>query len=77
MDAQLQLTGNWWQFSPSVFTRSQATRGTAKAQEGMFFMCPICEADTFKPHGFKLICSGCSREWPIREGIFDFRVDAD
>lgn len=77
MDAWLQLTGDLWQLSPSVFTRSKASTGTSKAQAGTFFKCPVCGAETFKPHGFKLICVTCSREWPIREGIFDFRVDAD
>jgi len=76
MDAWLQPTGNWFQLSPSVFTRSQAIGETSKAEAGTFFKCPACEAETMKPHGARLICLGCSREWPIRDGIFDFRLDA-
>jgi ubiquinone/menaquinone biosynthesis C-methylase UbiE/uncharacterized protein YbaR (Trm112 family) len=76
MDGWLQPTGNWLQLSPSVFTRSQAVGDTPKAPAGAFFKCPACESNNIKPHGFKLICVECTREWPIRDGIFDFRVDA-
>jgi ubiquinone/menaquinone biosynthesis C-methylase UbiE len=77
LDAILQPTGNWCQLSPSVFTRSRAIGDTRKASDGMFFKCPICEGNVLKPHIASLICQGCSREWPIREGIFDFRIMAD
>ena len=75
LDAMLQPSGKWYQFSPSVFTRSCATGEGQKAANGLFFKCPNCGADTFNPHIAKLICQGCSRIWPIREGIFDFRSD--
>jgi uncharacterized protein YbaR (Trm112 family) len=75
LEAWLQPTGNWCQLSPSVFTRSQAVGDTPKAQAGTFFKCPICESYNLKPHGSRLICPDCSREWPIQDGIFDFRVD--
>jgi ubiquinone/menaquinone biosynthesis C-methylase UbiE len=75
MEALLQPTGRWCQFSPSVFTRSQAVGETPKVQAGTFFKCPVCESKNLEPYGAMLICTGCSREWPIREGIFDFRID--
>jgi ubiquinone/menaquinone biosynthesis C-methylase UbiE len=77
MDSLLQPTGNWWQFSPSVFIRSHKIGGNYKAVADTFFKCPVCETDNLKPHGARLICQGCSREWPIRDGIFDFRVDVN
>jgi ubiquinone/menaquinone biosynthesis C-methylase UbiE len=76
MEAWLQPTGNFCQLSPSVFTRSQAVGVTPKAQPETFFKCPVCKAINIKPHGSRLICGECSREWPIRDGIFDFRIDA-
>ena len=76
LDARLQPTGNWCQLSPSVFTRSQAAGETGKAQAGKFFKCPVCHADNLLPHGSKLICEDCARQWPIRNGIFDFRMEA-
>lgn len=75
LDALLQPTGNLCQLSPSVFTRSHAVGGGQIASNGMFFKCPVCETDFLKPHRAALICQGCAREWPIRDGIFDFRVD--
>ncbi|OGO12692.1 MAG: hypothetical protein A2030_02565 [Chloroflexi bacterium RBG_19FT_COMBO_50_10] len=77
LETWLQPTGNWCQLSPSVFTRNRVEGSTPKAQAGTFFKCPACESDTLKPHGARLICLGCSREWPIRQGIFDFRIDAN
>jgi SAM-dependent methyltransferase len=77
LEAWLQPTGRWSQFSPSVFTLSQAVGDTAKAQAGTFFKCPVCESYNLKPHGARLICVDCTRQWPIREGIFDFRIDPE
>jgi ubiquinone/menaquinone biosynthesis C-methylase UbiE len=77
LEAWLQPTGNWMQLSPSIFTRSQVVGNTPKAEAGTFFKCPVCEACNLKPHGFKIICPACSRVWPIRDGIFDFRIDPD
>ena len=75
LERRLQLTGNRFQFSPSIFTRNQAAGVTAKAAEGKFFRCPACTADELMPHGARIICTGCNRSWPIRDGIFDFRMD--
>jgi SAM-dependent methyltransferase len=76
LEGFLQPTGRWFQLSPSIFTRNQAAGDTPIAQAGTFFKCPICESKNIEPQGSRLICKQCSREWPIRDGIFDFRVDA-
>jgi len=76
LETWIQPTGNKCQLSPSVFTRSQAVGDTPKAQAGTFFKCPVCESYNLKPHGFRLICTECSRHWPIRDDIFDFRINA-
>lgn len=75
LDAWLQPTGRLFQLSPSVFTRSQASGASPQARPGKFFRCPACDADDLMPHGKKIVCKRCSREWPIRDGIFDFRMD--
>jgi ubiquinone/menaquinone biosynthesis C-methylase UbiE len=77
MDAMLQPSGNWCQLSPSVFTRSCASGDMQRAPEGKFFKCSICGSENLNPHGPRLICQGCSWEWPIREGVFDFRADVN
>ena len=74
-EAWLQPTGKWCQLSPSVFTSSRAVGDTPKAQAGTFFKCPVCDSSNLKPHGARLFCLDCTRQWPIREGIFDFRID--
>ena len=47
MDSLAQLSGGWWQLSPSVFVRNRAVGETALAPEGAFFRCPVCRA---RPH---------------------------
>jgi ubiquinone/menaquinone biosynthesis C-methylase UbiE len=75
LESWLQPTGRLCQLSPSVFTRSQVVGKTPKAQAETFFKCPICGAYNLKPYLSKIICQDCSREWAIREGIFDFRIE--
>jgi uncharacterized protein YbaR (Trm112 family) len=74
MDALAQLTGDWWQLSPSVFTRSLAVGETPPAAPGAFFRCPACGAGmTEWQHDGALACPGCGKAYPVRDGIFDFR----
>ena len=42
IDALLQPTGQWLQFSPSVFVRAQAAGDSPTAAPGQFFRCPAC-----------------------------------
>jgi ubiquinone/menaquinone biosynthesis C-methylase UbiE len=75
LERWLQITGSVCQLSPSVFTRSYVLGNTPKAQVGTFFKCPICGASDLKPQHMSILCQGCSREWAIRDGIFDFRIE--
>jgi SAM-dependent methyltransferase len=73
MDSLAQLTGNWWQLSPSVFVKTRAIGQTAPAPEGAFYRCPACGAplpDT-PP---ELTCPACGKTYPVVDGIYDFRV---
>jgi len=76
LDDWLQPSGRWLQLSPSVFTRSRAVGDTPQAAVGAFFKCPVCGSTDLKPHGPVVTCTACERGWPIREGIFDFRLPA-
>lgn len=72
LDSFAQLTGDWWQLAPSVFTISEAVGETEIAAEDAFFQCPQCNtplADMPK----MLICSSCDAKYAIRNGIYDFR----
>ena len=73
-EAWMQPTGKWCLLSPSVFTLNQAVGESSKAQAGYFFKCPACQSCNLKPHGARIFCLDCSAEWPIRDGIFDFRI---
>jgi ubiquinone/menaquinone biosynthesis C-methylase UbiE len=74
LDRWLQPTGNWFQLSPSVFTRNTAVGNSSNALPGTFFKCPVCGSSDLKPHGPRIFCMACSRQWPIVDGIFDFRL---
>ena len=74
MDSLAQLTGDWWQFSPSVFVRTQAAGNTPSAAPGEFFRCLSC--DQLLPEGTddsSLTCPNCGKVWPHQDGIYDFR----
>lgn len=73
MDSIAQLTGDWWQLTPSVFVRSQAVGDSPKAQPGAFFRCPACGSNLIEETNNALICPDCNKSWPIVDGIYDFR----
>jgi SAM-dependent methyltransferase len=86
MDSLAQLTGNWWQLSPSVFVRARATGESLPApsldaqkrepEKGMdqnpFFRCPTCGEDLPMLEQ-DLDCPSCKARWPYQDGIYDFR----
>jgi ubiquinone/menaquinone biosynthesis C-methylase UbiE len=74
LETWLQPTGQWLQFSPSVFTRCVAINDTPLAQPGTFFKCPVCASTNLEAHETHLLCPGCSTNWPIQDGVHDFRV---
>lgn len=73
MDSLAQLTGNWWQLSPSVFLLANATGNTPTAQPGTFFRCPACDNFPLRETPVGAECLNCSRRWPLEDGIYDFR----
>lgn len=73
LDALAQLTGNWWQLSPSVFTRSEAIGDSPIAPSDAIFRCPACITSDLTEKPEALVCAGCGKVWPIVDGIYDFR----
>lgn len=73
LDAAAQLTGDWWQLSPSVFTRSRAVGETPRPAPNTFFRCPKCGHAPLDERPAALVCSTCGAVWPIVDGIYDFR----
>jgi ubiquinone/menaquinone biosynthesis C-methylase UbiE len=74
MDSLAQLTGDWWQFSPSVFAACRATAGGETAAEGAFFKCPACGFGPLQDTPPVIHCPSCGRCYPVEGGIYDFRV---
>jgi len=77
LDGLAQLTGDWWQVTPSVFVKA-----TVSEQNGIlphsdhlldWFQCPECSAHPLADRGDHLLCPGCGKKWAFRDGIYDFR----
>lgn len=73
LDGWLQPTGQWTQWSPSVFLRARAP-GVAGPLPQNFFKCPACGNPQLRPELTALHCPACERAWPIREGIYELRM---
>jgi ubiquinone/menaquinone biosynthesis C-methylase UbiE len=75
LDSLAQLTGDWWQLTPSVFTKSVAVGQISNLShpEGAFFRCPACGQALQNETPDALLCIGCGKDWPIVDGIYDFR----
>jgi ubiquinone/menaquinone biosynthesis C-methylase UbiE len=73
MDGLAQLSGNWWQLSPSVFVRARALGDSPRAEAGSFFRCPECKHFPLVEQTGTMSCSSCGRRYVIRDGIYDFR----
>jgi len=79
LDSVLQWTGELWQLTPSVFARARLRASGLEtppmpAEPIGFFKCPLCGHRPLLEQPGCLKCSSCGREWPLRGGIFDFRM---
>ncbi|HEY69721.1 MAG TPA: class I SAM-dependent methyltransferase [Anaerolineae bacterium] len=77
LDSLLQHTGNWWQYTPSVFVRTTAVGRDASRPEFAFWRCPLCASLEMIPQEDGVLCSDCDRLWPLVDGIYDFKIPAD
>ncbi len=78
LDGWAQLTGDWWQLSPSVFVRTRVRGATAPtapppADPADWFQCPECGAHPLQAAPDRLTCPTCGRAYALRDGIYDFR----
>ncbi|MGD0575395.1 MAG: methyltransferase domain-containing protein [Anaerolineales bacterium] len=78
LDGWAGFTGDLWQLTPSVFTRSRAVGGVERGASESLFRCPECgdpHLEQVKRGGeaTALACRGCGRQYALREGIYDFR----
>lgn len=74
LDGIAQLSGDWWQLTPSVFASSSAVGDTPIAPPGALFRCLVCGHSDFEKTAAALTCRSCSHHWGIEDGIYDFRI---
>jgi ubiquinone/menaquinone biosynthesis C-methylase UbiE len=77
LDGLFQPTGEFWQFTPSVFVKAKI-KDTVQDDEVSLnvvdlFKCPDCEGEKLKEMNDHLHCTVCESNWAVREGIYDFR----
>lgn len=73
LDSIAQLSGDWWQLSPSVFVLTKAIGDTPVATEGEYFRCPDCGHSPLPQSVDPITCPNCGRRWRFENGIYDFR----
>ncbi len=76
MDSALQSTGAWAQFTPSIFSSTEARGSSPIPAESDFFRCPIC-GHALPEAGSSQTCPGCGHAWEYRDGIYEFRVQPE
>jgi SAM-dependent methyltransferase len=75
LDSGAQLTGDLWQFSPSVFARCSAIGPAQPLPEESQFRCPACGHSPLPDTAPEIVCPACLRSFPVKDGIYDFRLD--
>ena len=73
LDSMMQWTGNYWQFTPSVFVSARAEGEPEPAAAELHWRCPSCQSTSLDEITQGLQCSNCSRIWPIQDGIYNFK----
>jgi ubiquinone/menaquinone biosynthesis C-methylase UbiE len=76
LDGLAQLTGDWWQVTPSVFVKATVGRDSISSYTDdplHWFQCPECGAHPLDERGDHLLCPGCGKKWAFHDGIYDFR----
>ncbi len=74
LDSEFQYTGALWQLTPSVFVRSHVDGIPESMPSAGFFQCPSCGNNDLQKQESGLVCMGCGSQWPIVNGIHDFRI---
>jgi ubiquinone/menaquinone biosynthesis C-methylase UbiE len=73
LDSAAQLTGNWWQLTPSVFVLAKAAGSGPPASGELAFRCLECGHAPLRSEAEAVICEKCGKNWPVVDGIYDFR----
>jgi SAM-dependent methyltransferase len=80
LDQLIQQTGRLFPLSPSVFVRCRMLDGreqTLVVPPDKLFVNPLLRNTTLRRDGDTLVCPQTGAHWPIRDGIYDFKPDAE
>ncbi len=75
LDAALQWTGAFCQYTPSVFLKSTLLTKKPNALPEAFFKCPKCSSFKLVEKPNAIVCSECKKGYPIVNGMYDFRLN--
>jgi len=75
LDSMAQLSGNWWQLTPSVFVQIEHPLSGAAAEPDTFFACPTCKTPLPEPQNNLLSFpnTSCGHSWRRDNGLYDFK----
>jgi hypothetical protein len=73
LDGLCQPTGAWWQWTPSVFVQCTPEKAASVVPTDQLFRCPACHGGDLHESPGALICADCARQWPIEDGIHNFK----
>jgi ubiquinone/menaquinone biosynthesis C-methylase UbiE len=76
-ESVLQSAFSWTGYSPSIFLRSKAGGEITLPNTKAMFRCPACGHYPLEDTPPELTCDACGRTYPVRQGIYDFRVDRE
>jgi SAM-dependent methyltransferase len=71
-DGAFQRVGAAWKLSPSIFLRSRLATA-AGGESDALFRCPACGGLELEQEPEALRCPACGSEWPVVDGLYDFR----
>ena len=74
LESLLQTAAAPLKISPSVFMRCQQTFDKPNALQHEFFRCPNCQSYEIVEEDVRIHCHACGRDYPIVDGIYDFRL---
>lgn len=73
----LQSAAFWTAYSPSLFLRAKTNGESTPLNTKTMFRCPDCGHFPLEDTPPELICDTCGRVYPVKDGIYDFRMDRE
>ncbi len=77
LESFLQATVSWTAYSPSIFLKTITEGKAAMPTTKDLFRCPACGHFPLEDTPPELTCDACGRTYPMKNGIYDFRVDRE